>query len=160
GDAQADLVHHVQHLSICVVSETGGMPVGHDHQVAVAVGIGIEHDKGVRPAVDQKAFRVLLLALRRIVAEDAALCLVRRFDIFEPPGRPELFGHNLPFRAIDRGYSTPKFWPGSSANGWNCPSRPPPIRDKYPIADSLDANALPLQAGDRDALDELLLREE
>jgi hypothetical protein len=63
------------------------MALGCDHQVAVVIGVFVEHNDGVFAAVEDKAFTIIPLMLP--VAEDAAFLFCVRY-IRHPPGGPQL----------------------------------------------------------------------
>src|SRR5581483_5867632 len=68
------------------------VPFGRDQEMAVVIGVLVEHDHGVH-ALRQDQFRPRILSLR-LLAEDAACRLFFR-DVGHPPRRPELV-HSVP----------------------------------------------------------------
>ena len=70
--------------------ELADVPIGRDHQMTARVRELVQqHERVLAPVDDQP----LLVVAGGGIAEDAAGLLVGLLDVLEPPGRPELLGH-------------------------------------------------------------------
>jgi hypothetical protein len=89
----------LQHLGILQLAILADVPVGRDHEVAGCVGKPVQQDERMPAAMDDQ---LLLAVAGGGEAEDATRLVVRRLDVVEPPGGPELLRHGVDFTGSGR----------------------------------------------------------
>ena len=80
----------LEHLRVVEVAEADAVPARCHEQVARRVRELVQDDERRLAAVRDEQLLVVLADGRR--AEEAAVLLVRRLDVLEAPGRPQLLG--------------------------------------------------------------------